>query len=98
MRRYIDTHAWLTLFAPFDNPEVAITVFIESGGEGSTNAVPVADKALRAYFELTGARPRGKVLREDKQPVGDKIASPLDDPNAGKVNKNGTPVAATPTD
>ena len=42
------------MFAPFDKPEIAISVFIESGGEGSTNAVPIADKAARAYFELTG--------------------------------------------
>jgi len=94
---YYDTHAWLSLFAPFDKPEVAITVFIESGGEGSTNAVPVADKALRAYFELTGARPRGLVLREDKQPVSDTVISPIDDPSAGKVKKTATP-PATPTD
>ena len=75
-------------------PEISISVFIESGGEGSTNAVPIADKAARAYFELTGRRKRGMILREDGEPVGDKVASPLDDPNAGKV-KNATP-AATP--
>ena len=29
-----DAHAWFTMFAPFDKPEFAISVFIESGGEG----------------------------------------------------------------
>jgi penicillin-binding protein 2 len=89
-----DAHAWFSMFAPFDKPEISISVFIESGGEGSTNAVPIADKAARAYFELTGRRKRGMILREDGEPVGDKVASPLDDPNAGKL-KNATP-AATP--
>jgi penicillin-binding protein 2 len=89
-----DAHAWFSMFAPFDKPEIAIAVFIESGGEGSTNAVPIADKAARAYFELTGRRKRGMILREDGEPVGDKVVSPLDDPNAGKL-KSSTP-AATP--
>ncbi len=61
-----DTHAWFTCFAPLDKPEIAVSVIIENGGEGSTYAVPVADKVLRAYFELTGARKRGKVLSKTK--------------------------------
>jgi penicillin-binding protein 2 len=89
---YYDAHAWFTCFAPWDKPEVAIAVFVESGGEGSTNAVPIADKALRAYFELTNARKRGMVLREDSEPVSDQVASPLDDPNAGKLTPS-TPEA-----
>jgi hypothetical protein len=80
------------MFAPFDEPEVAIAVFLESGGEGSTNAVPVADKVFRAYLELTGKRPRGTVLRQDGEPISERVPGPLDDPNAGKVGE-GTPVA-----
>lgn len=89
---FYDAHAWFTMFAPFDNPEVAIAVFIESGGEGSTNAVPIADKAMRAYFELTGRRNRGMILREDGEPVSDEVPGPLDDPNAGRISAS-TPVA-----
>jgi penicillin-binding protein 2 len=89
---YVDAHAWFTMFAPFDEPEVAIAVFLESGGEGSTNAVPVADKVFRAYLELTGKRPRGTVLRQDGEPISERVPGPLDDPNAGKVGE-GTPVA-----
>jgi penicillin-binding protein 2 len=36
------THAWLTAFAPFDNPQVVVTVLVEEGGGGSTVAAPVA--------------------------------------------------------
>lgn len=39
-------HAWFTGFAPYENPEIVITVLIEEGGEGSTVAVPVAKEFL----------------------------------------------------
>ena len=45
-----NTHAWFTGFAPYDNPEVVITVLIEEGGEGSDTAVPVAQQFLQWYF------------------------------------------------
>ena len=45
------TQAWFTGFAPYDNPEIVITVLIEEGGEGSEAAVPVAKEALKYYFE-----------------------------------------------
>jgi penicillin-binding protein 2 len=64
-----DTHAWFTCYAPWDEPEIAVSVVIEAGGEGSTVSVPVADEVLRAYFELTGRRERGKVLPKEKLPV-----------------------------
>ena len=44
------THAWFTCFAPFDEPEIAVTVFLEEGGEGSHDAAPVVRKILEAYF------------------------------------------------
>jgi len=61
-----DTHAWFTCFAPLDKPEIAVSVIIEYGGEGATYAVPVVDKILRAYFELSGQRKRGTVLSKNK--------------------------------
>lgn len=64
-----DTHGLFTAYAPFDNPEIAVAVVIEAGGEGATFAVPVADAVIRAYFELTGKRKRGTVLSKDELPV-----------------------------
>jgi penicillin-binding protein 2 len=55
---YDRQHAWFTCFAPFDNPEIALAVVVEEGGEGGRYAVPIADKVLRAYFEITGRRER----------------------------------------
>jgi cell division protein FtsI/penicillin-binding protein 2 len=62
---YDRQHAWFTCYAPYDDPEVAVSVIVEDAGEGSAYAVPVTDRVLRAYFEITGRRKRGMVLRED---------------------------------
>ncbi len=43
-------HAWITLFAPAYHPEVVVTVLVESAGEGSSVAGPIAKKVLDAYF------------------------------------------------
>lgn len=45
-----DTHAWFTGFAPYEKPEVVITILIEEGGEGSSVAVPIAKEFLSWYF------------------------------------------------
>jgi len=43
-------HAWFTGFAPYENPEIVITVLVEEGGEGSTISVPIAKEILNWYF------------------------------------------------
>jgi penicillin-binding protein 2 len=43
-------HAWFTAFAPVEEPEVSVIVFLYHGGEGSTMAVPVAREILEYYF------------------------------------------------
>ncbi len=48
----LPTHAWFTAFAPYEDPEIALVVFIYNGGEGSTAALPVAQEILRGYFDL----------------------------------------------
>lgn len=45
-----DTHAWLTAFAPADNPEISITVMVERGGEGSDVAAPIVGDILKEWF------------------------------------------------
>ena len=44
------SHAWFTGFAPYDDPEVCVTVLIEGKGMGSSYAVPVAGRIFDAYF------------------------------------------------
>ena len=43
-------HAWFTAFAPVESPEISVIVFLYNGGEGSTNAAPVAHDILDYYF------------------------------------------------
>lgn len=48
-------HAWVTAFAPYDNPEIAITVMVEHAGEGATVAVPITREILQWYFSRSPA-------------------------------------------
>lgn len=45
-----DPHAWWTGFAPYENPEIVLTILVENGGEGSAVAVPIAKEVLGWYF------------------------------------------------
>lgn len=44
------THAWFASFAPADDPELVVVVFIEHGGAGSAAAAPVAKALYQAWF------------------------------------------------
>lgn len=44
------THAWFTVFGPWDKPEISITVLVEKGGEGSAVAAPIAKKIMEDFF------------------------------------------------
>ena len=46
-----DSHAWYIGFAPYDDPQIAICVFVENGGGGGAHAAPIAGKMFRAYFD-----------------------------------------------
>lgn len=47
---YPNSHAWYTAYAPFDDPEIAVVVFLEQG-VGATNAGPVAKRIFDYYFD-----------------------------------------------
>ena len=44
------THAWFTGFAPYEDPELVVTVLVEEGGEGSAVAVPLAHDIFQWWF------------------------------------------------
>jgi penicillin-binding protein 2 len=44
------THAWFTVFAPSDFPEIVTTVLVEKGGEGSRIAGPIAREIFDYWF------------------------------------------------
>lgn len=46
------THSWFTAFAPYNNPQIALAVIVEGGGEGYLVAAPVAKDMIEQYFKL----------------------------------------------
>ncbi len=44
------THGWFTSFAPYDNPQIALAVLVEGGGEGFSTAEPVTHDVYQWYF------------------------------------------------
>ena len=46
------THSWFTGFAPYDKPQIVLTVIVEAGGESTDAAVPVAKRTLEWYFKI----------------------------------------------
>lgn len=46
----VEPHASITLFAPAYDPEIVVTVLVESAGQGSSVAGPVAKKVLEKWF------------------------------------------------
>ena len=44
------SHSWFTGFAPFDNPQMVLTVLVEEGGESTDSAVPIVKDFWQWYF------------------------------------------------
>lgn len=58
------THAWLTAFAPYDKPEISVTVLLEGGGEGSNAAAPVVRQVMAQYFDISDTYPYDRIPQE----------------------------------
>lgn len=48
---YRRSHAWFAGFGPAEDPEVAVVVLVEHGGDGGKNAAPIATQALQQALE-----------------------------------------------
>ena len=59
-------HAWFVAFAPYENPEVAVSVIIEHGGHGGATAAPIAGGILKTYFSHY---PPSKTIDLDKDKI-----------------------------
>lgn len=68
------SHAWFTSYAPSFNPEIATVVFVYGGGEGSEVAVPVTNKILRHYFDITDAEEVGEAPSESEEEPASQLA------------------------
>jgi peptidoglycan glycosyltransferase len=45
-----DSHAWFTGFAPVEDPQICVTVIVESAGSGGDYAVPIAKRVFDEFF------------------------------------------------
>lgn len=45
-----NTHAWFTSFAPYNDPQIALTILLEKAGGGDKFAVPIAKDIYGWYF------------------------------------------------
>lgn len=54
------THAWVTVAAPVERPELILVVLVEEGGGGDKVAVPVAREILEWYFSSEQRESRAK--------------------------------------
>ena len=43
-------YSWVSVFAPYENPEIVLTVMVEDAKEGSLAVLPVAQEVLQWYF------------------------------------------------
>ncbi|HLW36895.1 MAG TPA: penicillin-binding protein 2 [Candidatus Eremiobacteraceae bacterium] len=58
-------HAWFVCYAPYDNPQIAVVVFMDqSGGFGAVNAAPVAQAIVQSYFHIKTSGPNGRGIRD----------------------------------
>ena len=80
-------HALFVAFAPYEKPEVAVSVIIEHGEHGGAAAAPIAGRILRGYFEEKGVIKRpvrtGESEEESTNAEGDgdiRTQDPLSGP------------------
>jgi penicillin-binding protein 2 len=57
-------HAWFVAFAPYEKPEVSVSVIIEHGGHGGEVAAPIARQVLETYFTYY---PPFKTIKSNKE-------------------------------
>ena len=59
-------HAWFVAFAPEDVPRIAVAVFVEHGGHGSTAAAPIAKRIIEEYYKESGQPSAISFQRKEK--------------------------------
>ena len=102
-----ENHSLFIMFAPFDDPEIAIAVAVENAGYGGSVAGPIASFMAEKY--LTGAIAdtwerrywMDRVLNEERsEPIDTTTVpnqTPTDDLDPEQMQPEGTPVAPAST-
>jgi penicillin-binding protein 2 len=64
------SHAWFAGWAPVDDPEIAIVVFVEHGGSGGRVAWPIAKQILESYYTKIHPLPGAAEPAKPAPPAG----------------------------
>ncbi len=59
-KKSLQDHALFISFAPFERPEIVVSVIIDNGGSGSAVAAPIARDIINFYFEKAQAQVASK--------------------------------------
>ncbi len=68
-----DDNSIFIAFAPMDNPEIAVAVYVEEGGPGSQTAAPIASLLIQKYLLDTIVRPDLYIARVKDKNIVQKI-------------------------
>ena len=60
-------HALFVAFAPYKNPQYAISVLVEHGGSGGKTAAPIAKKVIKKVLE------RHELRRSANNQIGESV-------------------------
>jgi penicillin-binding protein 2 len=72
------THSWFVGFAPYDDPKIAICVFVERGGHGGSVAAPIAKLIVERYLVPPKAAMASSKPRTLPRASVDLSVSPVD--------------------
>jgi len=85
-------HALFVCFAPYNSPEIAVSVIAENAGHGGSAAAPIARKIIDAYFANQKALLKNPSHRiQPRPPVSPSPLPVHQEKNAATLTLNGNP-------
>ena len=100
-----EDHSLFIMFAPYDDPEIALAVVVENAGYGATAAAPIASLMAEKYLTGTIADTwerrywKRRLLEEERSaPEGEPAPSPSPSQTTPPVQATTQPAAPAPAD
>ncbi|MGM0576988.1 MAG: penicillin-binding protein 2 [Myxococcota bacterium] len=72
-----EDHSWFAAYAPAEDPQVVVVVFVEHGGSGSKMAAPIAKRIVRSWMRMGFYEPPAEPEPPEEAPA------PADDGGEG---------------
>ena len=64
---YSRSHAWITTYAPYDDPKYIVTVLVEHGGHGGSTSGPIAADIYRWLYKNGYFKKKPEEVSENKE-------------------------------